>query len=266
MSVMGQREPGVSDTIDFQRFEQVESTHRYRTRIFITCGIGSVTLDWRSNSQGSALGWRCRLSRLISRETGTIRGGEDCKTPALMDELQTHTNANSWQWGIACPCTYSVWKRKWGCKKLTSTLTHHVNLRLQFIGMLLLPVQCMCNESALVCIARVLVCLKRLIKDITVNHVCGRWCPALWSLTIASQLHWIQVQLLDHPDGYGGLGTGLKQGWSIVWRSSVCGTMFEAILSPQKLSQALSSRLIWSEKKKKNNSMCFSLKSFHTHL
>lgn len=87
MSVTGQREQGVSDTIDFQRFEKAEPAHRYRTRIFITCGIGSVTLDWRSNSQGRVLGWRCRLGGLIRRETGSIRGREHHETPALMDEL-----------------------------------------------------------------------------------------------------------------------------------------------------------------------------------
>ncbi len=83
MSVVGQRERGVSDMIDFQRFEQVEPRYRYRTRIFFNyswnwishCGLET---QFTEESFGMVvIGW----------ETGSIRDREHQETPALTDEL-----------------------------------------------------------------------------------------------------------------------------------------------------------------------------------
>lgn len=201
------REQGVSDTIDFLRFEQVEPTHRYRTRIFITGGIGSVTLDWRSNSPGRALGW-CRLSRLISREAGSIRGREHCETAALMDELQTCANANSWQWSISCPWPYSAGERE---ERSSPAPLHAQSYKSKPFSLSQLPFS-----------TGLLTCFNGLIKQITVNHRSGWQKPSnnvtfnLCQPTVLTKqahwlVHWIQAnKLLDNPDGFGGLGNKLK--------------------------------------------------------
>lgn len=85
MSVVGQREWGVSDTIDFQRFEQVEPIHRYRGRIFYHAWNWSshFRLDGqftRGRASGTGGEWAERTDRPAKREQP--------ETPALMDEFE----------------------------------------------------------------------------------------------------------------------------------------------------------------------------------